>query len=119
MLEQIAEEKGETLKIAKLDVDANTGTAQNFGVTGIPTSILFKDGKPWSDRRLPPETSAPATDRAPPLKEHLSAKLEKPRQSSRLLMYERKAGVSTMCSIAPPSVPRAPRTPLHKGVSRN
>jgi thioredoxin 1 len=46
VLEQIAEEKGEALKIAKLDVDANTGTAQSFGVTGIPTLILFKDGKP-------------------------------------------------------------------------
>ena len=46
VLEQIAEEKGETLKIAKLDVDANTGTAQSFGVTGIPTLILFKEGKP-------------------------------------------------------------------------
>jgi len=46
VLEQIAEEKGEALKIAKLDVDANVGTAQNFGVTGIPTLILFKEGKP-------------------------------------------------------------------------
>jgi thioredoxin 1 len=46
VLEQIAEEKGETLKIAKLDVDANTTTAQSFGVTGIPTLILFKGGEP-------------------------------------------------------------------------
>jgi len=46
VLEQIAEEKGDTLKIAKLDVDSNMTRAQSFGVTGIPTMILFKDGKP-------------------------------------------------------------------------
>jgi thioredoxin 1 len=46
VLEQIAEEKGETLKIAKLDVDVNTSTAQSLGVTGIPTLILFKGGEP-------------------------------------------------------------------------
>jgi thioredoxin 1 len=46
VLEQIAEEKGDTLKIAKLDVDSNTNTAQSLGVTGIPTLILFKGGEP-------------------------------------------------------------------------
>ena len=46
VLEQIGEEKGDTLKIAKLDVDKHNTTAQSFGVTGIPTMILFKNGEP-------------------------------------------------------------------------
>lgn len=31
--------------IGKLDVDNNLRTAQQFGVTSIPTMIMFKDGK--------------------------------------------------------------------------
>ena len=39
-------ERGEHLTVAKLDVDANPETAQNFQVVSIPTLILFKDGQP-------------------------------------------------------------------------
>ena len=46
VLEEIASERGEQLTIAKLDVDANPETAQNFQVVSIPTLILFKDGQP-------------------------------------------------------------------------
>jgi thioredoxin 1 len=45
VLEQIAEEKGENIKIAKLDVDANPISAGRYGVRAIPTMILFKGGK--------------------------------------------------------------------------
>lgn len=45
VLEEIAAEKGETLKIAKLDVDANPVSAGRFGVRAIPTMIVFKDGR--------------------------------------------------------------------------
>ena len=45
VLSEIAEEKTATLRIGKLNVDDNQMTAAKFQVTGIPTMILFKDGK--------------------------------------------------------------------------
>jgi len=45
VLEEIAADKSESLKIAKLDVDANPVSAGRFGVRAIPTMIVFKDGK--------------------------------------------------------------------------
>ena len=46
VLEEIASEKAGSLTVAKLDVDANPGTARDFQVVSIPTLILFKDGAP-------------------------------------------------------------------------
>jgi thioredoxin 1 len=46
VLEEIAAEKAGTLTVAKMDVDANPGTARDFQVVSIPTLILFKDGQP-------------------------------------------------------------------------
>ncbi len=46
VLEGIAEEYEAQLRVAKLDVDANTETAMQFGVQSIPTLILFKGGQP-------------------------------------------------------------------------
>lgn len=45
-LEEIAQEMGAKVKIAKLDVDNNQQYAGKFGIRSIPTMILFKDGKP-------------------------------------------------------------------------
>ena len=45
ILEEIADEKGESIKIAKLNVDEAQGIARRFGVMSIPTMILFKDGE--------------------------------------------------------------------------
>ena len=45
ILEEIAEEYGGQLKVAKLDVDQNPQVATQFGVMSIPTMILFKDGE--------------------------------------------------------------------------
>ena len=44
ILEKIGEEKKDKIKIFKLNVDENPQTPQKFGVRGIPTLMLFKDG---------------------------------------------------------------------------
>ena len=45
ILEQISEEKKDTLKIIKLNIDENPKIPQRYGVRGIPTLMLFKEGK--------------------------------------------------------------------------
>jgi thioredoxin 1 len=45
IVEEIGQEKGESLRVMKLNVDENPSTAQRFGVMGIPTLILFMDGE--------------------------------------------------------------------------
>jgi thioredoxin 1 len=45
VLDEIAGEYAGRLKVAKLDVDANRDTATRFGVRGIPTVVLFRNGK--------------------------------------------------------------------------
>lgn len=44
-LEEISEELGEKVKIVKLNVDDNPNAAARYGIRGIPTLLLFKDGK--------------------------------------------------------------------------
>lgn len=45
ILEEIVPEYEGRLRIVKLNVDESPATAQRFGITGIPTMILFKNGK--------------------------------------------------------------------------
>lgn len=45
ILEDLAQKYTDKLKIVKLDVDSNPATPPKFGVRGIPTLILFKDGQ--------------------------------------------------------------------------
>lgn len=44
-LEEISEELGDQVTIAKLNIDDHPDTPSKYGVRGIPTMILFKDGK--------------------------------------------------------------------------
>jgi len=45
ILEEIAVDYESKLKILKLDVDQNPATAAKYGVRGIPTLMLYKNGK--------------------------------------------------------------------------
>jgi thioredoxin 1 len=44
ILEEIADEYQDRLRIAKLNIDENPQTPPKFGIRGIPTLILFKNG---------------------------------------------------------------------------
>ena len=44
VLEQLADEYEGKIKIGKVNVDENPATPGQYGVRGIPTMILFKDG---------------------------------------------------------------------------
>jgi thioredoxin 1 len=46
VLEELDAEMSETVKIVKVDVDANQATASQFGIMSIPTLLIFKDGQP-------------------------------------------------------------------------
>ena len=45
-LEEIAEEYKGRVTVAKVNIDDNPMAPNTYGVRGIPTLILFKDGKP-------------------------------------------------------------------------
>ncbi len=44
-LEEIAKELGPKAKIVKVNIDENPHTPSKYGVRGIPTLMVFKDGK--------------------------------------------------------------------------
>ncbi|MGU9956606.1 MAG: thioredoxin TrxA [Arenicellales bacterium WSBS_2016_MAG_OTU3] len=44
LLDEIAAEYGGKLKIAKLNIDENPATPPKYGIRGIPTLMLFKNG---------------------------------------------------------------------------
>lgn len=44
VLDELAKEYAGKIKICKMDVDANKETPTKFGIRGIPTLIVFKDG---------------------------------------------------------------------------
>jgi thioredoxin 1 len=45
IVEEIARDLSDRLKVVKLNVDQNPQTAMQYGVQSIPTLIIFKDGK--------------------------------------------------------------------------
>jgi len=44
ILEEIADDYSDRLKIAKLNIDENPDTPPRYGIRGIPTLMLFKNG---------------------------------------------------------------------------
>jgi len=49
-LEEISEELGDRVTIAKMDIMENTNVPGQIGVQSIPLMVLFKDGKPVAQK---------------------------------------------------------------------
>jgi thioredoxin 1 len=45
ILDEVANEYDSKIKVAKLNIDENPNTPRQHGIRGIPTLMLFKDGK--------------------------------------------------------------------------
>lgn len=50
IVDEIAGEKADSLKVVKLNVDDNPATAREYGIMSIPTLLVFKNGQP--DKRI-------------------------------------------------------------------
>lgn len=46
VLDEVASELGNKVKIVKINVDENRSIAQKYGVMSLPTMLLFKNGEP-------------------------------------------------------------------------
>ena len=46
IVEELAKEWDGRVKVCRVDIDANLNTTMSFGIMGVPTLILFIDGKP-------------------------------------------------------------------------
>ncbi len=45
ILEDLAKEYGDRVKVVRMDIDANPNTPGNYGIRAIPTILSFKDGQ--------------------------------------------------------------------------
>ncbi|MDI3245580.1 MULTISPECIES: thioredoxin TrxA [Pseudoalteromonas] len=45
ILNEVADEYESRVTVAKLNIDQNAGTPPKFGIRGIPTLLIFKDGQ--------------------------------------------------------------------------
>jgi thioredoxin 1 len=46
VLDRIIDERGDELKLVKVNIDEEQGLAMRYGITSIPTILLFKNGEP-------------------------------------------------------------------------
>ena len=50
VLDEVAKAYDGKLTVAKLDIDANPATPAKYGIRGIPTVILYRDGQPHAQK---------------------------------------------------------------------
>jgi thioredoxin 1 len=56
ILEDVKTDMGQQANIIKVDVDKNPAAAQKFQIRGVPTMIIFKNGKPvWRQSGVLPK----------------------------------------------------------------
>ena len=46
VLDRIADERKDEIKLVKVNIDEEQGLAQRYGIASIPTMILFRNGEP-------------------------------------------------------------------------
>ena len=46
ILDRIAEERADELRLVKVNIDEEQGLAERYGIASIPTIVLFRDGEP-------------------------------------------------------------------------
>jgi thioredoxin 1 len=68
-VEAVADKYASTARVVKLNVDDNPSVSQRYGIKGIPTLILFKNGR--EEERVVGATSESAISRM--LDKHISA----------------------------------------------
>jgi thioredoxin 1 len=49
VIEQIADDRAETVKVGKVNVDDEPALAERAGVRGIPYVVLYRDGQPAAE----------------------------------------------------------------------
>ncbi len=52
VIEELAEENPDAIKVCKLNVDENQATAGKYSITAIPTVLFFKDGDEVQELRM-------------------------------------------------------------------
>ena len=68
-VDAVAQKYADTARVVKLNVDDNPTVSQKYGIKGIPTLILFKNGK--EEERIVGATSKDAISRM--IEKHVSA----------------------------------------------
>src|SRR2546423_482232 len=58
VLDKIAEERSDQLRLVKVNIDEEPALAQKYGIVSIPTIILFRDGEPSAAKSWGPAPCA-------------------------------------------------------------
>lgn len=45
IIQDVSKEMGESVRVIKIDVDKNQSVAQKYQIRGVPTMMIFKEGK--------------------------------------------------------------------------